>query len=121
MLTFHSPEISPASRYLHLLGCLLGTALIVLFVAFALGAGPPPFGTGSAALLAMLTGFLLAWWYGVYGGIVSLIGIAAFYVWNFAASGHFPGGWVYSLCFLPGALQLTAWFVRRPTLRVASK
>jgi hypothetical protein len=121
MLTFHSPEISPASRYLRLLGCLLGTALIVLFVAFALGAGPPPFGTGLAALLTMLTGFLLAWWYGVYGGIMSLVGIAAFYVWNFAASGHFPGGWVFPLCFLPGMLKLTAWFLCRPTLGVTSK
>ena len=121
MLTFHSPEISPASRHLHLLGCLLGTAIVVLFIAFALGAGPPPFGTGSAALLAMLAGFLLAWWHGVFGGIVSLAGIVAFYAWNFAASGNFPGGWVFPLCFLPGAFQLTAWFVRRPTLRIASQ
>ena len=121
MLTFHSPEISPASRYLHLLGCLLGTAAHRTIHRFCVGAGPPPFGTGSAALLAMLAGFLLAWWHGVYGGMVSLAGIVAFYVWNFAASGSFPGGWVFPLCFLPGMLQLSAWFARRPTLRVASK
>jgi hypothetical protein len=112
-----SPVVSkpmPAmAQVFHWAGCLLGSALVLLFVVFAVGEGPPPISAGTAALMVMFVGFLLAWWNDLWGGVVSLFGIAAFYAWNFATAGNFPGGWVFPLCFVPGALNVLASLLRR--------
>jgi hypothetical protein len=60
----------------------------------------------------MLFGFILLWWHELAGGLASLIGIVAFYLINYFEAAKFPGGWVFPLCFLPGALAVAAWLVR---------
>jgi hypothetical protein len=99
------------SRVLHWTGCILGTLLVLLCLAFAIGVGWPPFNIGVALLVATGIGFLLSWWHGLTGGVLSLLAIASFYVWNFTQSGTFPSGWVFPLCFVPGILQSLACFV----------
>ena len=106
-------RVSVLARIIHYAACVLATGLVLLFLAFAIGEGPPPIGVGSAALLVMLVGFLLTWHHGLLGGVVSLMGISFFYMWNFADVGRFPGGWVFPLCFVPGVLLVLAWLPLR--------
>jgi hypothetical protein len=112
MSTADARTMSQSYRIVHLTGCVLGTVLIALSVVFAIGAGPPPLNAGMIALIIVAGGFVLAWRSDVLGGLISLVGIASFYVWNLAGTGDFPGGWVFPLCFLPGALQIIAWILR---------
>ena len=111
MSTTRAENVLRSSRIAHLIGCVLGTVLLLLYVTFAIGGGPPPLSVGSVALAIMFAGFILAWWHGALGGALSLVGIGGFYAWNFANAGAFPGGWVLPLCFLPGVLQLVAWLL----------
>ena len=108
-----SGRVPVIGRIMHWAACLLGTGLVLLFLAFAIGEGPPPIDTGMLALLIMLAGFLLAWWHGLVGGIISLVGIGCFYIWNFAEGGRFPAGWVFPLCFVPGVLMVVVWLRRQ--------
>jgi hypothetical protein len=109
-----------AARAMHWVAALLGTAIVLLFVIFAIGERPPAALLGSPqtwALLLMLTGFILVWWHDLAGGVTSLFGIAAFYLLNYLAVDRFPGGPVFPLCFLPGLLAIVAWLMRaRPQL-----
>jgi hypothetical protein len=111
------PKSAPqAAQAAHWAGCLLGTAIILLFVVFAIGQGLPAFGAMNAsfaAIIVMLAGFLLAWWRDLPGGIVSLLGIGTFYALEFAANGHAPGGRTFPLCFVPGMLVIVASLLRR--------
>lgn len=104
---------STVARVASWAGCLLGTGLLLLFALFVIGEGPPPMNVGAAALAVMLLGFLLAWWHDLLGAIVSILGIGCFYAWNFSEVGQFPGGFVFPLCFVPGALNITAWLLRK--------
>jgi hypothetical protein len=114
MSTAHPNNVFQSSRIVHLIGCVLGTVLLLLYVALAVGAGPPPLSLGSVALTLMFVGFIVAWWRDVVGGVLSLVGIGSFYAWNLADAGTLPAGWVLPLCFLPGVLQLIAWLLRLP-------
>lgn len=106
-----------AAKVFHWAGCIAGTGLVLLFAGFIVGEGPPPLNVGWIALSIMLVGFLLGWWNDLAGGLVSLLGISTFYLWNFAQAGGFPGGPVFPLCFIPGVLYLVSWLKRcRPRL-----
>lgn len=115
MLRTHDSTPPMASQIVEWIGRLLGTGLVALFVIFALGPNeePPPLNVGTASLGVMLVGFLLAWWRGVAGGLVSLLGIGAFYIWNFSRTGMLAGGPVFPLCFVPGALLVVGWMMRK--------
>ncbi len=71
------------------IACVVGTAILALIVAFAVGEGlPNPFNQPldvtllSVAMLAMVVGFAVAWkWEGV-GGILVLSGLAFFAIVN---------------------------------------
>ena len=105
-----SHSISGAAQTAHWLGCLLGTGLVLLFVAFAFGGHeePPPANPATIALGVMLFGYLLAWWSDWVGGFVSLSAFAGFYAWSYFNSGVLIGGPVFPLCYAPGALCLLA-------------
>ena len=60
-----------------------------------------------------LVGFALIWKWELTGGIVAIAGITLFYAVHFALSGNFPGGWVFPLFFLPGALSVICWLSDR--------
>jgi hypothetical protein len=108
------PASAPV-RVVHWTGCLLGTALVLMFAMFAFGGheAPPPLNLQMASLALALFGYLLGWWNDLVGGIVSLVGMVGFYALNYAAAGNFPGGWVFPLCFVPGVLMVVAGLLRR--------
>jgi hypothetical protein len=115
MSTAESERVFTASRIFHWLGCLLGTAIAFLFLAFAFGGKeePPPVSSATVALGVMISGYLLAWWSDWLGGFVSLAAIVGFYAWTYLNSGVLLGGPVFPLCFVPGALCLLATWMRR--------
>ena len=116
MSTADSNSVPAIARVAHWAGCLLGTAVVFLFVMFAVGEGLPPLGAMNANFAAvglMFVGFFMMWWRDWLGGVVSLAGIAAFYALEIAANGHAPGGWVFPLCFVPGVLGVLAGLLRR--------
>jgi hypothetical protein len=98
---------------------ILGVLLVGLFFVFAVGQGINPLAMRGteivqmSVLLAALTGMLVVWRQELLGGAVVLAGMLAFYVVNFAVSGHWPGGWVFPLCFVPGILALISWASER--------
>ena len=115
MSSISSESIPIVARALHWASGLLGTAIALLFVVFAIGEGPPAallLNPQTWALLVMLIGFILVWWHDLAGGVTSLFGFAVFYLFNYLEVDRFPGGWVFPLCFLPGALAVTAWLMR---------
>ena len=85
---------------------VLAGAVLLLFVAFAMGEGLPPVSWLSGALSVVIAGLAVAWLHDLLAGALIVIGTAAFYVINFAQSGSFPGGWVFPLLFIPGVLLL---------------
>jgi len=99
----------------------LSLVLAALIIIFVVGEGMPPLFTLSIAaleswfLLFTVVGSLAAWRYELWGGIVGLAAIAAFYFTDFVASGfrHFPGGWIFpTLAFTP-LIFLLAWWRHR--------
>jgi hypothetical protein len=109
-------SIPVVARATHWVAGVLGTAIVLLFVMFAIGEGPPAallLNPQTWALLVMLTGFILVWWHDLAGGVTSLFGIGAFYLLNYLQVERFPGGPVFPLCFLPGVLAVIAWLMRR--------
>jgi hypothetical protein len=110
-----SKPVSVPARVVHWAGCLLGTAVVLLYIAFAIGEGLPPLGAMNASFAAvgvMLLGFLLAWWHDLVGGVVSLLGLACFQALEIAANGH-PAGGMFYLFIVPGVLDVAAWLIRR--------
>lgn len=113
-----SDAIAPfvPARLARAAACMLGTALIVLFVVTAIGEGPPPellVDPQMVSLVVMLFGFAVAWWNGLLGGMISLLGIGSFYVLNYSYYSVLPSGWVFPLCFVPGVLLVLAGLLRR--------
>lgn len=87
---------------------ILGSALFLLFVVFAVGEGPPPLVPQTWALLAVMAGILLAWWREALGGALVLLGALAFYLLELVQSAGVPGGW-YMLIAIALGLILAWW------------
>lgn len=94
---------------------IIGLALAVLVLLFAIGEGFDPrqltltTGFMSVAFFVAIVGMLVLWRWELIGGLMVVIGMAVFYTINFTASGRLPGGWVFPLCFLPGILAMVCW------------
>jgi len=94
------------------IGRILGLLIIAFVLLMAIGQGFDPRGLNgtelamSLALLTSLVGMGLAWRWELVGGLLSLIGMFGFYLINFAAAGRFPGGPIFPLCFVPGAIAI---------------
>ncbi len=115
MSMFHATKLSQLPRFVHWIGCFLGTALALLFTTFTIAEGPPPLSDGSIALTVTAIGFLLSWWRDLLGGLMSMAGIGGFYLWHLTETGNFPGGWVFPLCFIPVILLVISSLLRRST------
>lgn len=105
-----------AGGVLHWIACLSGTALVLLFVVFVIGNQPPLsllLDPQMWALLVTVGGYLYIWHSNLVGGVLSLAGTAAFFLMNFEKAGNFPSGWVFPLCFIPGALAIAAELLQR--------
>jgi hypothetical protein len=118
MSSISSESIPVVARFVHWVAGLLGTAIVLVFVVFAIGEGAPAvllLRPQTWALLVMLVGFVLVWWRDLAGGVISLFGIGAFYLLNYLEAERFPGGWVFPLCFLPGVLAVAAYLMQTRT------
>ena len=114
---FTAVSKSLATRVVHWAACLLGTAVVLMFVAFAIGEGPQPLAAMNASFAAvgvMLLGFLLMWWKDWLGGVIGLAGLGWFQAIEIAANGH-PAGGIFALLIIPGVLGLLAGIMRRLT------
>jgi len=63
----------------------------------------------SLMMLAFFTvwlGYLIGWKMEITGGVMTLAGIAAFYLLDYGFSGSFPGGPVFPLMGIPGVLYI---------------
>lgn len=96
---------------------IVGLLVVGLLMLFAVGEGfNPAMFTGFelgmlAALLMALAGMVLLWWREGIGGALTLGGMIAFFGLNLAATGKFPGGPVFPVCFLPGVLAVVCAFL----------
>jgi hypothetical protein len=63
--------------------------------------------------IGVCLGLILAWWWECVGGIVSIAGLAGFYLTLFAFDQRFPRGPYFLLVALPGFFFLAAWFLER--------
>jgi hypothetical protein len=108
---------------------LLSVGLAALFVALVVGEGAPPLWPLSVYMLlfALLTichaGLLIAWRWELAGALMALLGMAGFYVVDFANSKfeRIPGGWVCPLLFVTTLLYLAAAMSRgtQPVRKIA--
>jgi hypothetical protein len=100
--------------------CALSLLLVTLFVALVIGEGPPPLWPLSVhtllfcLLILCFAGLLIAWRWELVGGLISLAGIAGFYLVHFINSGFeaFPGGWVFPSMWIPALLFVISATVR---------
>ncbi len=58
-------------------------------------------------------GMLLGWWREALGGWVTLLSLAAFYLWMIALRGNPPGGPYFMLFAAPGLLFLACSLIER--------
>jgi hypothetical protein len=108
---------SMAARVVKWAACLLGTAVVLMFVVFAIGEGPPPWAAMNASFAAvgvMLVGYLVLWWKDWLGGVIGLAGLGWFQAIEIAANGQ-PAGGIFALLIIPGVLGLLAGIMRRLT------
>jgi hypothetical protein len=115
MANVASRPLSVFAQLSHWGGCLLGTAVVLLFTVSAIGQGLPPLAAMNASFAAvavMLVGFLLMWWKDWLGGVVSLIGLGWFQALEIAVNGQ-PSQGVFSLFVIPGLLAIVAGLIRR--------
>jgi hypothetical protein len=99
----------------------LSAALVGLFIVFFVGEGPPPLfefsrdALMSWLLLLTVLGFMAAWRYEFWGGIIGLAAIADFYLTDYVAGDfrHWPRGWLFPGLMIVPLLFLLAWWLRR--------
>jgi hypothetical protein len=85
--------------------------ILLIFIgdAFADGIGPilnltPRETAMMAAFLIMFLGLVLSWKWELVGGIITVCGLAAFYLLDYALSGSFPHGPFFLIFAAPGFL-----------------
>jgi hypothetical protein len=89
--------------------------LVALVLVFMVGEGPPnPFKQPSSVqveflgMALMLAGFLLGWRWEAMGGIMAVVGFAAFFATELVVNGRPPGGAI-PLFVVPGVLFLVSY------------
>ena len=86
-------------------GRITGLALFGLFAVFVVGHGglpnlldqPIPVQIESASMFMMLAGFLAAWRWETFGGILATCGFASFFATEMVTNGTPPGGLILFL------------------------
>ena len=112
-------QLVQITRWLaRLVGGFLVGMFLLFFVAHAVEADGIPRltlteGTLMFCMLVSLAGMVVLWFREGLGGLMTLVGIVAFYAIDTAMTGTPPGGWVFPLSFVPGALSIVAWAVSR--------
>ena len=109
----HVPYIDLALRWT---ARVVGSFTVALFTIFVAGEGlHPSLLTRTemvifVALFVTLAGLVVAWNHEGLGGAMSVSGLIAFYLLNFAASGRWPRGVIIPMMFIPGLLFLASWW-----------
>jgi hypothetical protein len=91
-----------------------GVASAVLLLAFAFGGKEHLRLTASEAVgflffpLGVIAGFAIAWWRELAGGMVTIVSLALFYVWQFSQAGQLPTGPYFLLFAAPGFLHVAS-------------
>ncbi len=98
----------------------IGILIGVLFVVFVIGErGYPPL--FSFSMEALMTWCLVIYLLGILvsiksvgiGGLMAILGIAGFYLINYASAGKFPGGPVFPAMWVPPILLMVCWILGR--------
>ncbi|MBX3359784.1 MAG: hypothetical protein KF745_15315 [Phycisphaeraceae bacterium] len=103
-------------RWLARIGSL---ASIGMLAAFAFGGGEPGVPTlrelGMIALfpVGVSLGMILGWWRELWGGVLTVLSLAAFYALSFGLTGRPPGGPYFVIFALPGVLFLACGLLAR--------
>jgi hypothetical protein len=101
--------------YLTWAGRILGGLLAALCLLFMFGEGNAlKLTPWHLSLDVAIAGLILGLFKPLSGGIVTLVGIGAFYALNYGESGKWPGGWVFPVFWLAGALLVLGRVVNRP-------
>lgn len=95
-----------------ILGALVAALFVILFIGEGHGKGPG-FTPTSIALYVAVAGCLLGLWKPLPGGVLALLGTAAFYALNYAGYQRLPGGPVFPLFWVAGALMLIGSLLQR--------
>ncbi len=109
----HQPYIDLSLSWL---ARMTGACLVTVFVIFAMGEGMRPTLLSRSetlmffALFVALAGIVIAWRHEGLGGAMSVAGMLAFYLLNFAVTRHWPRGLFFPLLFVPGLLFLACWW-----------
>ncbi len=103
------------------------TAVFILFffIAHAITDGATPLQYLTARETAMMAAFgimwlglIVGWKWELHGGLLSIGGVAAFYLFDYLFSGMFPRGPFFLIFALPGALFLYCGVMNRRKMAV---
>lgn len=95
----------------------LGLLIVMLCLLLYIGEGGPPL--LRVHVETLMTWLLILWCISVVlslkwmwlGGMLGLVGVGGFYMLDYAASGRFPGGFVFPLLWIPPILTLASGFL----------
>lgn len=62
--------------------------------------------------ITVVAGFLIAWKWELVGGLVSILGLIGFYLWNFASSGSLATGPWFIIFSSPAFVFFLAWCLK---------
>jgi hypothetical protein len=89
-----------------------GVASFLLLLAFFAGGAESMRPTSGQVVglvffpIAVMAGFVIAWWREGIGGLVTVAGLALFYLWMFYKDGRWPSGPYFLLFAAPGFVHL---------------
>jgi hypothetical protein len=109
--------MKPYLQIIRWIARILGSALILLFLIFAIGEGGPNLFRSvprelvmHLSLIAMLIGILIAWRKELIGGIIIVAGFAIFWIINYTYSHHLGIGPIFPIFPIVGILFLfSSW------------
>lgn len=100
--------------YLRLAGQILSACLAGLCLVFMVGEGTAfKLTPWHLSLDIALIGLVLGVFKPLPGGMLALAGIGLFYALNYNESGRWPGGWVFPLFWVAGALLILSSAINR--------
>ncbi len=111
-------KTSTILRWIARIWSLASLALLVLFAVGGGGGGGVPTATEAVALgffpIGVAAGLLIAWRREGMGGVITVLSLAAFYLWLFLLDGRLTRGPYFLLFAAPGFLFLATGFLERP-------
>ena len=60
----------------------------------------------------VMLGLILAWWFELFGGLLSVVCMLLFYMLEYLSNGRFPKGYAFMLISAPSVIFLCCGFLR---------